>query len=227
VVIPSHYSDSATPGKPDVRFRDSAVALGHHRMVKNKSLPGDQNDRVRTTLLEILASPRFGGNKSAMAKRFGISQSMLYEFLDGNRGAGMKLLNAASKATGLSVDELLHGVSAAPAAPPPASTGTYAGDAITAFVALAEDKALACEYAAAHATTAFRSRTNGPMSAQRYLEALQEDFVRWVGDRSVHAVGDEVVPQAPELPASRHGEQHASIAGVGEHRTPKAGGRKL
>lgn len=206
MVIQSHYSDSATSSKADVRFRDSVVRFGHARGVKNKSLPHEQNERVRATILEILAGPRFQGNKSAMAKRWGISQSMLYEFLDGNRGAGMKLLGAVSKGTGMSVDELLNGTSSSPTPAVSVRAATYAGDAITAFVALAEDKALACEYAAAHATTAFRSRTHGPMNAQRYLESLQEDFARWAEDRTVHGVGDEVVPQAPELPASRLGK---------------------
>ena len=200
LLMPSHYSDNATDSKHGVRFRDSVTGARHAGRVKNKSLPHEQNERLRATIREILASPRFRGNTSAMAKRWGISQSMLYEFLDGKRGAGMKLLGAASSQTGRTVDDLLNGPG--PDVLPQVTT-SYAGDAITAFVALAADKALACEYAATHATTAFRARTGGPMSAQRYLEALQDDFARWAQDRSLHGVGDEVVPQAPELPASR------------------------
>lgn len=169
--------------------------------MKNKALPHEQNENVRAALREVLVS-RHANNVSSLAKALGISQSMVHEFMNGQRGAGMKILHAAAAYTGRSVDELLSGVAPAP---PIAATAvpSYEGDAITAFIALAEDKVRACEYAAHHATRAFRARSGGSMTARRYLEALQEDFARWTKDHSALAVGDAVVPQAPELPASR------------------------
>jgi len=47
---------------------------------KTKALASEQNDAVRA-LAQKLVKDDFGDNKSAAARAFNVSQSMLYEFL--------------------------------------------------------------------------------------------------------------------------------------------------
>jgi transcriptional regulator with XRE-family HTH domain len=74
--------------------------------VDGKALGPDQNERLRDMLREILERD-FGGNKSEAARRIGVSQAFVAEFLSGNRGAGNKLLRALADYTGRSTDDLL------------------------------------------------------------------------------------------------------------------------
>lgn len=74
-----------------------------------KSLQDEQNDRVRAFVQKLIEG-RFNKNMTAAADAFGISQSLLYEFMKGTRGAGMKLLAGVSKFTGERIDDIVNGV---------------------------------------------------------------------------------------------------------------------
>jgi hypothetical protein len=75
--------------------------------VHNKSLEPDQNDALRALVRELIDRD-FDGKVSVAAKAEPpISHSLLFEFLDGRRGAGVKLLNWISARTGRGIDELL------------------------------------------------------------------------------------------------------------------------
>jgi len=59
-----------------------------------KALTPEQNDRIRELVTHA-------------GKALGISHSMLHEIVEGRRGAGMRMLQALSKHTGRTVDDLL------------------------------------------------------------------------------------------------------------------------
>lgn len=77
---------------------------------KTKALASEQNDAVRA-LAQKLVKDDFGDNKSAAARAFNVSQSMLYEFLatPPRRGAGVRLLHGISAYLGWSLDEVIRG----------------------------------------------------------------------------------------------------------------------
>ncbi len=70
-----------------------------------KALQPDQNERLREVLRKIVAE--HDGVVSRAAKTIGVSHSLIFEVLDGRRGAGTKLLQALSDYTGRSTDDLL------------------------------------------------------------------------------------------------------------------------
>lgn len=72
---------------------------------QGKALPGEQNERLREVVRNLVAL-EFQGNASKAAKAIGVSQSLLSEFLGGGRGAGTKLVNALAAHTGRSIDDL-------------------------------------------------------------------------------------------------------------------------
>jgi hypothetical protein len=76
--------------------------------VQNKALEPEQNEALRALARKII-DDQFKGKVSvaAAAKPNKISHSLLFEFLDGRRGAGMKLLNWLSARTGRGLDDLL------------------------------------------------------------------------------------------------------------------------
>jgi transcriptional regulator with XRE-family HTH domain len=74
--------------------------------VKNKALDPEQNEGVRR-FTQRLVDLGYDGNVSAAAEALGVSQSLLYEFLKGTRGAGMKLLEGLADVTGASLDEVM------------------------------------------------------------------------------------------------------------------------
>lgn len=99
------YSDIDTVGQ----VPGSAITKSHCGTlpdVRNKSLPLSQNEAARA-FVRALVDSEFEGNTNAAAKKLGLSQSMLYEFLDGTRGAGMKLLNAVAVHTRRTIDEVV------------------------------------------------------------------------------------------------------------------------
>jgi transcriptional regulator with XRE-family HTH domain len=63
-------------------------------MASNKSLPTGQNDFLRSLVQKVLDS---AATQTEAAKRLGVSQSYLNEFLGGTRGAGPKLLKGLAK----------------------------------------------------------------------------------------------------------------------------------
>ena len=73
---------------------------------RNKSLSPERADAARA-FVERLVNERFGGNVSAAAKAMSISQSLLYEFLNGTRGAGPKLLEAVADYAQVTIDHLI------------------------------------------------------------------------------------------------------------------------
>ena len=83
--------------------------------MRTKALPKVSQDAARAFTARIVKDD-FAGNVTAAARAFGISQAMLYEFLQGTRGAGTKLLEgvaAHAKTTvdavmGRSVPEVVH-----------------------------------------------------------------------------------------------------------------------
>lgn len=70
-----------------------------------KALPPERNEHLRGEV-RALIEKEFRGNESAAARAFGVSGSMLSEFLRGLRGAGPKLLNGVADYTGRSTDDL-------------------------------------------------------------------------------------------------------------------------
>jgi hypothetical protein len=75
--------------------------------VRTKALTHEQNESLREIVREVIQRD-FGGKVSvAAAKDPKISHSLLFEFLDDRRGAGMKLLEWISARTGRGIDDLL------------------------------------------------------------------------------------------------------------------------
>jgi len=74
--------------------------------MRNKSLDPDTNAAVRS-FVDGVVKEDFRGNTTAAARRFKVSQSMLYEFLGGKRGAGMKLLEGVASYTRQPLDVIL------------------------------------------------------------------------------------------------------------------------
>lgn len=79
------------------------------RAKSSKSLEDEQNERVRG-FVQKLVDDRFEGNVSAAADKLGVSQSLVYEFLKGTRGAGIKLLRQLAAFTEVSIDDIVNGV---------------------------------------------------------------------------------------------------------------------
>lgn len=77
------------------------------RSVRNKALTPEQNDVLRAIVRDVI-DRQFGGVVSVAAQATPkISHSLLFEFLDGRRGAGMKLLEWISARTDRGMDDLL------------------------------------------------------------------------------------------------------------------------
>lgn len=74
-------------------------------MARTKSLPVEQNEAARKFVRQIV-NERFGGNTLQAAMKLGVSQSLVYEFLKGTRGAGMTLLGAVSAFTGEPIETI-------------------------------------------------------------------------------------------------------------------------
>jgi hypothetical protein len=66
-----------------------------HLVGKRKSLDATRNQAVRDFVRAIVTDD-FKGNVSAAAVAFDVSQSTLSEFLNGNRGAGINLIDAVA-----------------------------------------------------------------------------------------------------------------------------------
>lgn len=75
-------------------------------MAQTKSFTDEQNAAVRAFVVGVLAD-RFGNNQSRAARAIGVQQGSLNEFLNGRRGAGMKLIVGVSKAVGVPVSAVL------------------------------------------------------------------------------------------------------------------------
>ena len=95
-----------------------------------KSVEFAQAERARATVRELVRE-RFDGNATAAASAMGGAQPTLSEFLNGNRGPGVKLLNGISRVTGLSMDRLLHGDT-------PPATGAVGGPTVSQIEGWAE-----------------------------------------------------------------------------------------
>lgn len=95
-------------------------ASAYPLLMQTKSLLAEQNERLRRVMREWIAQ-EFQGNAQAAAKRMGVSQSLVSEFLSGGRGAGTKLINSFARAKGRSIDDL-YGL------PPAGSTVQRLGD---------------------------------------------------------------------------------------------------
>jgi hypothetical protein len=74
--------------------------------VKTKSYSPAENAAARQFVRRIIDDD-FGGNVFQASKALKVSQSYLYEFLNEHRGGGMKLLRAAARHTGVSVDAVI------------------------------------------------------------------------------------------------------------------------
>lgn len=110
-------SDIAIDSTPSKRDGYAIVEPGRRRVsgMRNKALDPERNASARK-FVEVLVKKDFGGNTTGAAKQFGISQSLLYEFLAGTRGAGMKLLDGVSRYSGQSIDAIVGKVPAVPSA---------------------------------------------------------------------------------------------------------------
>lgn len=74
--------------------------------MRSKSLDPELNEAAREYVKRVV-DEKFGGNKRNAAAAFGISGSILGEFLGGTRGAGMKLLGGVAAYTGHSLDRIV------------------------------------------------------------------------------------------------------------------------
>lgn len=74
--------------------------------MRTKSLDPELNEAARR-FVDAVVKKRFGGNKKLAAAAFGISGSVLGEFLGGTRGAGMKLLGGVARFTGQPIDAIV------------------------------------------------------------------------------------------------------------------------
>jgi transcriptional regulator with XRE-family HTH domain len=72
-----------------------------------KSLPDDQNDRVRALARQIV---RQLGSTTEAARALGVSQPYLSQVLGGAHGAGVTLLDGLARYTGKSTDEIRSGI---------------------------------------------------------------------------------------------------------------------
>jgi hypothetical protein len=110
------------------KVTDAIATVG---VVQTKALTPEQNEALRKVVRQIVDA-QFGGKVSVAAKGPPkISHSMLFEFLNGNRGAGLRLLEWISARTnGKSIDELLGrppaGLRVVPNDPAPARTAALA-----------------------------------------------------------------------------------------------------
>ncbi len=77
-----------------------------------KSFSAAENDRLREHALRLLAAE--GGNRTALAKRLGVTQPTVSNFLNGKNGAGAQLAVAIARAAGVSPAWLFTGESAPP-----------------------------------------------------------------------------------------------------------------
>jgi hypothetical protein len=75
-------------------------------VARTKKLRPEDNERARAFVAHIVERD-FKGVELTAAKAFGISQSMLHEFLAGSRGAGMNILLAIADHAGVGVDVVL------------------------------------------------------------------------------------------------------------------------
>jgi hypothetical protein len=85
--------------------------------MSSKSLDAQRNDAARAYTADLIKR-RFDGNVLQASKAIGVSQSALYEFLKGSRGAGMKLLDAVARFDHTTVDQVV-GNAPAPSDPYP------------------------------------------------------------------------------------------------------------
>lgn len=92
-------------------------------MPSSKSLTTAQNEHLRGVVRRLVAED-FEGNASRAARSFGITQSLVSEFLSGARGAGPKLVQGVADYTGLTIDAL-YGRSGTPAPPRPLTLGRH------------------------------------------------------------------------------------------------------
>lgn len=76
-------------------IKRTGATEGMARSQQTKSMSRERQDAARR-FVQGVVDGRFGGNVSQAAKAIGISQSMLYEFLNGTRGLGMKLLEGVA-----------------------------------------------------------------------------------------------------------------------------------
>jgi hypothetical protein len=74
-------------------------------MASSKSLTTAQNEHLRGVVRALVAGD-FDGNASRAARAFGVTQSLVSEFLGGGRGAGPKLVQGVADYTGASIDAL-------------------------------------------------------------------------------------------------------------------------
>lgn len=76
---------------------------------KSKGLDPRSKDNLRKFLQNVVDGT-FQGNASRAAETIGLSQSMVYEMLTGNRGGGMRSLLKIARITGASVESILGDV---------------------------------------------------------------------------------------------------------------------
>lgn len=77
-------------------------------MTSGKAPGTKESDNVRTVAREFVAHVH-GGNVSAASRALGLSQPSLREFLLGDRAPGWKMLEALSRVTGFTREQLLSG----------------------------------------------------------------------------------------------------------------------
>jgi transcriptional regulator with XRE-family HTH domain len=76
-------------------------------VVSNKTIGEERNSAVRAVVRGLIEKS-FEGDQAAAAKAFGVSPSLVSEFLSGKRGAGMKLLDGIAAYTGRPIDEIVR-----------------------------------------------------------------------------------------------------------------------
>jgi transcriptional regulator with XRE-family HTH domain len=132
---------------------------------RGKSLTPEQNDRVTEIVQALLA--RHDGNQSEVARRLGVSQPVLSQFLSGKSGAGLQMALAAARLGAVSLEFIFFGRHA-----PESSTPTMCN-----LTGWAEAEAIAREkYRTSAAPYAFRlSREARGLATP---EVVTPEFVR-------------------------------------------------
>lgn len=154
----------------------------------SKSLSEERAQAARA-FTQRLVQERFAGNTSAAARALGVSQAQLYEFLNGIRGPGMKMLEAVADHARVSLDSVLGRA--------PEQTGERSVEAPDDLADPSPERAAAVRFA----------RANGlPEAAIRAVQALpvrQRTPEQWYDRIKVEAAElrtDEDVASAPPTP---------------------------
>lgn len=167
-----------------------------------KSLPPEYNAAARA-FLQRYVNAQHKGNGSEAAKRLGVSQSMISDVIGGRKGVGMKLLDALTRETRASVDEILGRVPIQPQMSPRDLALKYMGDAITPAAIEILDREIEERQLDTSRWLPLRWGTEMTRIQRALLEGTGADLPPPPGSGAPHR------PVPPPAPANRHSEASA------------------